>query len=1168
MSSASSDKGKSRGVRIGKYEVLAHIASGGMAAVYRARDVILGREVALKVLVPEQAARPGFFDRFRTEARTAARLQHENIVALYECGEAEGTYFLALEYVDGIDLHDYVLAKGKLDPEEARQLIIQAARALDHAHSHGIIHRDIKPANFLVTQRDGRPLVKLIDLGLAREASDDVFRVTRAGSTVGTIDYMAPEQARNSRAADVRSDIYSLGCTFHHLLTGQAPFARGSLTERLYAHLEAPPPDLQELNPAASPGLAAILARMLAKRPEDRFQTPGELLDALEKPEPETQLAATGFAGIPPIRRQAEETPPGRDRVTERHAPEKTQGGTKHAGTFGRWSLWAACAAVAALVGLGAAVILSGEPFAQKEKDPPAQPRQAPGTEGDLPKTVYPVHVSPDPNKVRIDFTGPLVDLSPVPDGPIYRICRLPARGSGQFASLAEALADIPDGQAAVLEIHDNGPLFEPSLPDLGQRRVLLRPGKGFRPLLAWDVTVPINARKAGRFLALGQGSLALEDLDVVVTWPGDTRAERPGAFCHVGGGVLTVRGCTFSVAGKHPHGTVVARLEGGNAKCRLSRCFLRGSSMTALDLQCSGAEVLLDDCLVVGEEQPLCLVSVRDGLAPSLRLLRSTLVCGKTLLEAQPAAALQKAPGIYVFCCDSILARNEPAEAGTMVRLNAGVTVAGVGWKARNCVYAGWRTLVQGGDQTIAADLQSWRRYSGVGDGDKVLPDPWPENHSSEPEDVPATTFATQGTGAYFKASTTLGPVGCEVTALPPGRARWQTLTYHPYPLALPLLPAVEPMPTIRLTGDGRYHGERLTLTRDMDLGRHLKQRLAQQQPGPRIVLHLSGSGEQPTSPIRLRGAALVLYFEKPRAFAEPLTLVPGPEAADKGALVQVEDGDLEILGGRITLAGTRGAPLPRHALQVTGGNLRLADCQVQGPLTAAAESFQGLIAFAGADGEPVTVPACAVSQSILLSGRAVFLVRAGAGCLRLKQCLALASDDLLVLDQSRAGAGRGFQVALENSTFGFRRTLIEVQGDGNPDPFKPVVLRADASLFLSPFEGPAPSTLLRCEHAVLCRGNVLWQGKGNAYDRQRLHQYVAMTNEPITEAQQFSSWAHLWGASEQAPLLVDLPKTNLRLSGLQLRQLALPASVRPAPGQVLPGADLALLGIVAAKK
>jgi serine/threonine protein kinase len=282
------------GTRVGKYRVLEHVATGGMGVVYKALDEELGRVVALKVLLEQTASQPRLLERFRREARNAARLSHRNIVTLYEFGQADGTWFLAMEFVEGVELGEYISRRGRLLPEEARRIAMQAAKALDHAYQRGVTHRDIKPSNFLLAQQSaGRWLVKLTDMGLALTADDaQQFRVTRAGTTVGTVDYLAPEQARDSASADIRSDIYSLGCTLYHMLAGQPPFAEGGLGERVLKHLEAPPPDVRRFNPDISAGLWALLERMLEKSPEARYQTPAELLEALRHPpEPKPEPA-------------------------------------------------------------------------------------------------------------------------------------------------------------------------------------------------------------------------------------------------------------------------------------------------------------------------------------------------------------------------------------------------------------------------------------------------------------------------------------------------------------------------------------------------------------------------------------------------------------------------------------------------------------------------------------------------------------------------------------------------------------------------------------------------------------------------------------------------------------------------------------------------------------
>jgi serine/threonine protein kinase len=271
-----------RSMLLGKYRVVEHVAVGGMATVYKAVHEDTGQVVALKVLPPELAVRANSRERFRQEALMGGRLRHDNIVAIYEFDETQGTCYLAMEFVDGPTLADYIARHGPLSPRKTHTVVAQIASALDYACQLGVVHRDVKPANILLTRIEGKVIAKLGDLGLSRELRDEEFRLTREGHTVGTVDYMSPEQARDSRAADIRSDLYSLGCTMHHMLTGQPPFTEGTLVERLMAHAERPPPDPRALQPETPPELAAICMRLLAKKPDQRYQTPAELLAALE----------------------------------------------------------------------------------------------------------------------------------------------------------------------------------------------------------------------------------------------------------------------------------------------------------------------------------------------------------------------------------------------------------------------------------------------------------------------------------------------------------------------------------------------------------------------------------------------------------------------------------------------------------------------------------------------------------------------------------------------------------------------------------------------------------------------------------------------------------------------------------------------------------------------
>ena len=230
--------------------------------------------------------------------KAAGRLSHPNIVIAFDADEAEGTHFLVMEYIEGHDLSQLVKQRGPLPIAEAVEYIRQAACGLEQAHAQGVVHRDIKPSNLLV---DKRGTVKILDMGLARidEPTDGALadvetraELTQQGSIMGTIDFMAPEQAADTHRADMRSDLYSLGCTLHYLLIGRAPFGGETLVKRLLAHRDEPVPSLRALRPEVSPGLDAVFQRLMAKHPEQRYQTAGELLDALKK----SNLAARPIA--------------------------------------------------------------------------------------------------------------------------------------------------------------------------------------------------------------------------------------------------------------------------------------------------------------------------------------------------------------------------------------------------------------------------------------------------------------------------------------------------------------------------------------------------------------------------------------------------------------------------------------------------------------------------------------------------------------------------------------------------------------------------------------------------------------------------------------------------------------------------------------------------------
>jgi serine/threonine protein kinase len=265
---------------LGKYQILRELGAGGMGTVYLATDSNLRRTVALKVLHKERASNETLVRRFESEAHAAAQLKHENIVTVYDAGQIDGHLFIALEFVDGTDIHELVAKRGAIPLKRSVEFIKQVVRALDHLHKRGIVHRDIKPSNLLLTKEG---IVKLTDLGLARAVDESLeSNITREGTTVGTVDYMAPEQARNSQAADIRSDIYSLGCTWYQMLTGEPPFPEGSVTNKLYSHISKPRPDPRSFNHTVPDEIVAVMHKMMARKVDDRYQTPIELLSDLD----------------------------------------------------------------------------------------------------------------------------------------------------------------------------------------------------------------------------------------------------------------------------------------------------------------------------------------------------------------------------------------------------------------------------------------------------------------------------------------------------------------------------------------------------------------------------------------------------------------------------------------------------------------------------------------------------------------------------------------------------------------------------------------------------------------------------------------------------------------------------------------------------------------------
>lgn len=1230
-------KGTRRPIRLGKYEVIRHIATGGMGAVYLARDTVLGREVALKVLPPEMAKNEAARKRFEQEASHAAKLRHENIVTLFDVGEVNGAHFLAMEFIEGTDLHEYISRKGRLDAEEARRIVIQAAKALDHAYKQGIIHRDIKPSNFLIVGQNDQLVVKMTDLGLARKADDDETRLTRDGTTVGTVDYMAPEQARDSRKADIRSDIYSLGCTLYHMLAGQAPFPEGGLTEKLYKHVEEEPPDVRQFNPKVSDALRTVLGRMLAKKPGDRYQTPADLLKDLTHLERvavpgaerdvlaglalamDEQPAAEKKAPDPAPRRRPPPSPGPRGPVHRRPMAPKQEtvsraaSETEEIAAPSKSLPWLYAAGGGLLIGLvvvGVLALRSGHkaaPLVEGTKEVAAGGRETaaspgPATKVELkpavdlkptgPAWLYPGAATLPAAELWEKLQAPWAkDPPPPPDTPVFKVSRLPRNGEERsFASLAAACAGAEAGRLTIIEIDDNGPLFEAPVAVNG-RSLILRAAPQRRPLLVWDLgaATPGAAGKSLHFLSLTQGSLTLENIDVVLKWTESSITE-PVGLVQVLDGDFLARRCTFSVAGTHPAGLALARLDGTRPGCkaRLSHCYGRGAGLVALDLRSPAAEALVDGSLLVGGERPLLHVACRNAQLTTVRVARSTLVTEQTLVQVRPASPADTNPALNWFGWDALLTRSNPQTGGELLDVRECLQTNALRWHADNCLYAGWRTLLAGPGAIpwTETDLNAWHQRWQQPAGDKAVFHTWPPVSPHNLAEIPADNYRVKEADkevSFAASADPRTPLGCDLNSLPHGRDSWLAWTYDRFVMGTVTEAQASEVPA---AVEGLYQGERIDLAKT-DLGAHLQDVQKSLPFAPRVVMQLYSSGDpqktRPSSPIHVQGCTLVLAFERPeekaKAPALPVMLMPNDKSISRqDGMIDVDNGSLEIIGGEIRFPNYNLALLPPYILRVRGGDLRLLGCRLIGPLGQAPPTYRGLIRLDGPDkprpeGEELT-RACAVTESVLISGRAG-LLSAGAGVrLRVQQSVVLAGTDAISFDPGPATRARvNVQCSLEYNTLAAKGAILRVADVPHlPGVLEPLVIQSKANVFLNPFAEPSPRCgLLRYEGDALARGLLLWQAEGNVYDAKRLAYYVAST-PPAAARQPHAMLARLWGSVgdrkavlDRVPLVqrtFDLDKLDLA-KGLDPLALALTLPPVPRSQERPPGADLGQLGI-----
>jgi predicted Ser/Thr protein kinase len=420
------------GSELGGFAIESIAGRGGMGVVYRARQRLPDRIVALKVISSEYADDPQFRTRFEREAAIAAQIEHPNVIPVHAVGEADGTLFIAMRFVDGVDLRKILTQEGRLEPSRAAAIVDQVAQALDAAHARGLVHRDVKPANILVSSSGGREHVYLSDFGLARHIVGS-HGLTGTGAFIGTIDYVAPEQARGDRV-DARADTYSLGCVLFQALTGSVPFPADNDLAKLFAHGSQPPPSALERNPTLPVEFDAVLKRAMAKEPDERQASAGDLGRAAiaaasgAAPTAPERTVATGAAA--PAKAPEEPAPAPPEPVA---AAQRPAGGPRR-----KW-IWIGAGVAALAVAVVLAIVLSGGsggPAVSTETLTPVQSQDIPAIAHRRPlQTVATDAPGGYSYRVMLDtVNAPAHSASGTPL-PLY-MTLLAKRGSGQFVTV------------------------------------------------------------------------------------------------------------------------------------------------------------------------------------------------------------------------------------------------------------------------------------------------------------------------------------------------------------------------------------------------------------------------------------------------------------------------------------------------------------------------------------------------------------------------------------------------------------------------------------------------------------------------------------------------------------------------------------------------------------
>lgn len=749
-----------RGISLGHFVIERRIGAGAMGAVFLAFDERLRRDVALKILAPTQASDPNTVQRFQNEAQAAARLDHDHIARVYYYGEERGLHFIAYEYVAGVNLRDLLRQRGRLGPAEAVNYGIQIATALRHTSRHGVVHRDIKPSNIIVS---ANARAKLVDLGLAkRDGTEPGDELTVAGTTLGTFDYISPEQARDPRTVDVRSDIYSLGCTLYHLLTGVPPYPEGTVLQKLLDHQAHETPEVAQKNRRVPPALSAVVKKMMASDPKRRYSTPEELLVDLAD-------IARGL-GLRVVASDAAAL-----------VPASRLHGTWWDRNFG-WAL-AAAALLLVVAGVRAApelienatnwlVATPTTPLLPTTRLPSAVPPEATpdeaaakGRSPSPPTEIDTQDAQPDPKAEIASASGAETPAqADMPDAPpavettaaasaekptpaavtgaqnaedkekLPAISIVGSSSKSGYATLEQACREAKEGDIIELRYNGGRAPIDQSLR-LTNKHLTIRAAKGFRPQLHFSDVGRTSDQSTVSQMTVAGGSLRLVNVDVIANLSQSPTVagwslislERPESL-RLEGVSITILNPKQRNATIIEHGTLASASSGLTKtglpatppEIQLTRCVIRGAANLLTVRDPAPGRCLVQDSLVALEDSFLQLLSSSSmGMGETsplqLELQHTTAILNGSLIVSRPDENLGDQPSpLQVRAQNNLISVGKEQPLVSLSLNDAMETRESLVWTGERNHYNEVKTfwLIQSRQSMTPLDFNAWKEF------------------------------------------------------------------------------------------------------------------------------------------------------------------------------------------------------------------------------------------------------------------------------------------------------------------------------------------------------------------------------------------------------------------------------------------------------------------------